>query len=159
MASKSLQERFEEKYIPEPNSGCWLWEACASDGGYGHIRHKGRMIKAHRASWMLYRGSIPDGQGYHGICVLHRCDVTFCVNPDHLFLGTNRDNVLDKYAKGRGVNLRGSAHGMAKLFESDVLLIRERLKGGESGAAIARDYGVKKHAIYSIKTGKNWSHV
>ncbi len=95
-----LRDRFEASYIPEPNSGCFLWVK-ATTGVYGHgVMGRGRrgtgLILAHRAAWELYRGPIPPG-----LLVCHRCDVPCCVNPDHLFLGTYADNNRDMVTKGR----------------------------------------------------------
>jgi len=81
----------------DPGSGCWNWKPCKSRDGYGVASYKSRNIRAHRFSWMIFKGDIPTGQ-----CVLHRCDNPSCVNPDHLFVGTHKDNVHDKLAKGRG---------------------------------------------------------
>lgn len=94
-------EMFEDKYIPEPNSGCWLWIG-ALRAGYGNFWYKGKNESAHRVSWLLHNGKIPDEK-----CVLHKCDMPSCVNPDHLFIGTQRDNVIDAVSKGRQKNLLG----------------------------------------------------
>lgn len=103
---KSLTERFNDKWIPEPNSGCWLWTGATMIGGYGmiFIRHEGHWETrrtvyegAHRISWKLSTGrEIPKGMD---IC--HRCDTPICVNPDHLFLATPKENTHDSIAKGR----------------------------------------------------------
>ena len=93
----SVAERFHSKYAPVPFSGCWVWMGALSGKGYGKLMLKEhRLESAHRLSWLLHRGPIPDG-----LHVLHRCDVRTCVNPDHLFLGTNLDNIRDRIAKGR----------------------------------------------------------
>jgi hypothetical protein len=100
-----LGERFEAKWTPEPNSGCWLWVARVNGKGYGTIslgRDGDGEEMAHRVSWMLYRGPIPAG-----LHVLHKCDVRACVNPNHLFVGTNADNMADRNAKGRQSGPRG----------------------------------------------------
>ena len=103
----TLRERFNKKWTPEPNTGCWLWMAGVDKNGYGKISAKrGRKqahFRAHRASWELCFGSPPEG-----MLVCHRCDTAGCVNPAHLFLGTNADNMRDKVSKGRQV--RGDAH-------------------------------------------------
>jgi hypothetical protein len=83
--------------IITPSSGCWLWKGCKGKNIYGSAYKERRNIQAHRLSWELYRGPIPDG-----LQVLHRCDVRSCVNPEHLFIGTQSDNMADMYRKQRG---------------------------------------------------------
>ena len=99
---RPLMERFEEKYTPEPNSGCWLWLGACNRDRYGCETYgvigttpRGTSL-AHRIAWLLYRGPIPTG-----LILLHRCDNQQCVNPDHLRLGTYADNNADMVAKGR----------------------------------------------------------
>lgn len=88
-------EAFEHKYIPEPNSGCWLWHGSCCRDGYGNFYDGKRVIGAHRFSWQAHKGVIPGG-----LHILHKCDTPSCVNPDHLFLGTHTDNMRDMTAKG-----------------------------------------------------------
>jgi len=98
---KSVKDRFLDKISIEPNSGCWLWTAGADEHGYGQMNAdaEGFPRAAHRIAWILFRGPIPDG-----ICVCHQHDDPWCVNPDHLFLGTQKDNMDDKMRKGRHSN-------------------------------------------------------
>ena len=84
--------------VPEPMSGCWLWTGAMAGPGYGHLRFEGEPWYAHRLSWCAFKGPIPAG-----FWILHRCDVPSCVNPDHLFVGTAKDNAQDREWKGRGV--------------------------------------------------------
>jgi len=86
----------------EKGPECWLWTAPTDTKGYGQLRVGGRLVMAHRLSWELANGAIPEG-----LCVLHRCDVAACVNPGHLFLGTKGDNNTDRHRKGRTVVPRG----------------------------------------------------
>lgn len=100
---EDVTKRLLRHCIPEPNSGCWLWTGTLKKPvrglGYGHFRVSGKTKVAHRVSWEIFRGPIPDG-----LCVCHKCDVSICVNPDHLFLGTRLDNIEDMVAKGRQSN-------------------------------------------------------
>ena len=93
---KTIKQRFEEKYIPEPNSGCWLWTAAVGPTGYERFGFDGKNRLAHRISYKFYVGAIPDDK-----YVLHKCDVRCCVNPAHLWLGSYWDNMLDMYNKKR----------------------------------------------------------
>ena len=106
----SANERFYERYCVDFLTGCWNWEGPVNNTGYpviaGLINGKryvapGRQMLAHRVSWIIHCGDIPSGQGHHGTVVMHKCDNRKCVNPEHLMLGTQSDNVLDMIAKGR----------------------------------------------------------
>lgn len=100
---RTLEQKLE-LYEPEPNTGCWLWVAGQDSHGYGrvHVPSLGLINnRAHRLFWIVHRGKIPDG-----LHVLHKCDTPLCVNPDHLFLGTHEDNMVDKARKGRHRNRR-----------------------------------------------------
>lgn len=102
----SLAERFHGKYQVDPGTGCWNWTGAKDEKGYGAINlgGDGPAIKAHRVSYEIHVGPIPQGVGFHGTCVLHRCDNASCVNPLHLFLGTVIDNNRDMHQKGRTRN-------------------------------------------------------
>jgi len=94
---RPLIDRFNEKWTPVTESGCWLWTDYLVSGKYGHLTVNYKTLAAHRVSYELHVGEIPEG-----LCVCHRCDVPFCVNPDHLFLGTHKDNTQDMLKKNRG---------------------------------------------------------
>lgn len=152
MVSESDIERFEEKYITEPNSGCWLWDASALKSGYGQFWLNNKMIKAHRVSYSLYKGSIPTGMH-----VLHSCDVPCCVNPAHLYLGTHQDNMDDKVRKGRTNSLAKEEHPLSKLTEKQVSEIRDLLKCGLfTQRKIADFYSAHESTVSNIKLGKQW---
>ncbi len=137
----------------EKTDGCWLWTGCIKRDGYGKVRISQRSFIAHRVSWELSFGAIPDF-----LHVLHRCDNPACVRPEHLFLGTQRDNVADMDAKGRRgeVNMRGERHPQARLTEADVRLIRSSL---EHRSVLARRFGVTGQAITDVRRRKSWKHV
>jgi hypothetical protein len=146
-----LAERLEHYSIPEPNSGCLLWTAYANPAGYGVVcvPKKRATMLAHRAAWTVHRGPIPEG-----LHVCHKCDVPACINPDHLFLGTNDDNVADKVRKNRANKPVGVRNPRARLSESDVSAIRADMRTHEQ---IAADYGVARTTIGAVKSGRNWS--
>jgi hypothetical protein len=148
---RPAEERFFEKFIPEPMSGCWLWIGSWNADDYGTINMGGKSTLAHRLSYALHRGEIPEN-----ICVLHSCDVPCCVNPEHLFLGTPLDNVTDMERKQRSCHPAGEHHGRAKLTEDDVRAIRIDLRGQR---VVAKDYGVSAHTVMSIRHGRIWKGV
>lgn len=136
-----LKERFESRIQVTP--GCWWWTAAKCGNGYGHIRHQGRVLYAHRVSFQLYVGEIP--QGLH---VLHSCDNPLCVNPAHLSVGTHQDNMSDMYAKGRRKAARGLRNGAAKLDERSVQRI---LCSDLSSLKLAPMVGVSSSRIRQIR--------
>lgn len=93
---KSLYEKFNERWIPEPNTGCWLWTHGSLVAGYGVIQDGNKSLKAHRVSYELFIGQIGKG-----LFVCHKCDTPACVNPNHLWLGTCKDNLRDAVKKKR----------------------------------------------------------
>ena len=150
------QERFLEKFAQAATGDCWEWLAGRDDKGYGAFRVDGVQKKAHRLSWELHNGVIPKGEGYHGTCVCHHCDNPGCVNPAHLFLGTNADNGRDRADKGRAARLTGETNANAKLTEADVRAIRADKRVIRS---IAAAYGMSPPQIYRIRNRTRWSHI
>jgi hypothetical protein len=149
----TLADRLWRKSIPEPNSGCLLWLGAADRFGYGTIWDGKIRWKTHRLAFVLKRGPIPDGMH-----VCHHCDNPYCINPDHLFLGTPADNAADKVQKGRarGNPTAGERHSQARLTATAVLEIRRRYGAGESQRALASAYGVGKTTIQDIVSLKKW---
>jgi hypothetical protein len=155
--------------IPEPNSGCHLWLGHINNSGYAHVNRRGKMILGHRLAWTVAKGPIPSG-----LQVLHRCDVRACVNPDHLFTGTNDHNVADKVAKGRqarGSRLgqsirnstafratirRGADNNAAKLTDADALAIQQDRRLLRE---ISTDYGVNITTVSRIRRRVAWKHL
>ena len=144
----------EEKlyfYTKKNYGGCWEWTGGKNDKNYGYLWVDGRNISAHRFRWMTFYGEIPKGKQ-----VLHHCDNPECTNPDHLFLGTQKDNMMDMVAKGRHGHARGEKHYAAKLTEQDVFNIRKEILSGIRKGSIAQKYRVTTTTIRSIQTGKIW---
>lgn len=144
--------RFEAKIFR--TNRCWLWTGGQMGKGYGGFRgHNSVRTYAHRFSHETYIGPIPDGQ-----FVCHECDNPACVNPDHLFLGSQFDNMADAHRKGRTRKTipRGELHPSAKLTSEQVLIIRESPK---SLTELAAEYGVRLQSIYAIKKRLSWRHI
>ncbi len=144
----------------ERTETCWLWKAGTDSGGYGHIFAFGQQEQAHRVSYAITYGEIPEGMN-----VQHECDNPPCVRPDHLFLGTQADNTADMWAKGRGVLPIGvvpfgECHPHHKLEENEVIAIRDRYKEGNvPQRSLAAEYRISRGQISKIVLGHNWKHL
>lgn len=145
-------ETFMDKVHHEPNTGCWLFGGHLNDKGYGMVRWRGKTRTAHRVSFELANGPIPDGAH-----VLHRCDVRWCVNPGHLYLGTHAQNMADKVARGCSGGLRGEQNPGAKLTPADVDIVVAARAAGEGPTSIARRLGVTRQTITNITSGRTWA--
>jgi hypothetical protein len=153
MSQDEIAREFVERAVPVPESGCWLWSGNTTRHGYGVLAGK----YMHRYAYRVAHGAIPEGAH-----VLHKCDVPCCVNPDHIFLGSQADNNADKVAKGRakGGSMKGDAHPMHKLTAEEVAEIRSEYASMEhkNQSALARKYGVSQGQIWSILNNRNWRH-
>lgn len=136
---KTLKERFYEKVGLD-----WQWRGSKGKDGYGRMKFYDHIVDAHRISYTIHNGEIPEG-----ICVLHSCDDPGCVNPEHLHLGTQFDNAMEKIERGRVKGLR----------VNQVLEIRKRHKEGVNQRTLAKEFGVNFRTISSIITGVNWKHI
>ena len=130
---------------------CWVWIGAKTKRGYGRIKRKNKEYRAHRISWKIHYGEITEEE-----CVLHKCDYTSCIRPDHLFLGTRADNMQDRMMKGR--TPKGELHSGAKLSIIDIDKIRKLYKQNLSIAEITRQFPVGRTAIRSIIYGHTWNH-
>lgn len=134
----------------EMRGPCVAWAGRINKGGYGQLWWRGKQWTAHRMMYALSTGKDP---GVMHVC--HKCDNRACVNPTHLFLGTNKDNTRDRDRKGRHVPLRGEQNGQARLTLEQVEAI---IADPRTGAKIGRDYGVSGPTVQAIKAGRIWAH-
>lgn len=145
-----IKKSFEKKVIK--NYGCWDWKGNIQKTGYILIRYEGKKQLAHRVSWIIYNGYIPSG-----LFVLHKCDNRKCTNPEHLFLGSLKENAQDRDKKIRG--LQGERHHKSKLTEKDVIEIKKRLYIGVTQKRLANDFNVSVGTIWFINKNITWKHL
>ena len=148
-----IMKRFYDKIDIKSETECWNWRACKLNG-YGQFKVSGKTTSAHRYMYELVKGRIPKG-----IHVLHTCDNPSCVNPNHLFLGTHKENMEDKVRKGRMVDISGEKCGTSKLKETDILIIRELSEKGYSGVMLSTLFLVTPGAINQILNRRTWRHI
>ncbi len=129
---------------------CWVWTRARNPKGYGWFGFRQRLQLAHRVSWMLAFGDIPEG-----LDVLHSCDNPPCVRPEHLFLGTHGDNNADRHAKGRSAGPKGEVNGNSRLTLEDVREIRA-LRGQVLQKDLAARFGVNQSNISHIQNNRTW---
>jgi hypothetical protein len=146
---KSLEQRFWSKIAIKIPSECWFWTACGSP--YGFFRLDNKNVYAHRMAWALTNGAIPKG-----LQVLHRCDTPLCVNPNHLFLGTHKQNHADCTAKGR--RPLGEKNGLHKMTSAKVRRMRKLREKGFSFHELAKRFGVSTQCAFSIVKRVTWKH-
>lgn len=161
MTRRNTVEHFWERVDITP--GCWIWTATKNKAGYGHFKWwtdysrlpiGGRLTLAHRISWIVHNGQIPAG-----LCVCHKCDNPACVNPWHLFLGTNAENTADRTAKGRTAPQQGTQNPRCKLTESAVLRIRALRAAGVPRKEVARLTGASRAQVRQVHERKTWRHL
>jgi len=154
-----LKKSFEKNVIRK--EGCWDWKGSIAKGGYPVMTCRKQIgpDRGHRASWVIHKGAIPEG-----MYVCHTCDNPICTNPEHLWIGTHKENNDDKVRKCRQSKLpppykRGSENGSAKLSDYQVKEIKKLIEKGLTSRDIGKQYGVSKTTILRIKRGENWKHI
>lgn len=158
MPRPTARERLESRIDKMP-SGCWEIRRSRNDAGYGNFTLNGKQMTAHRASYEIYVGPVPPGR-----VVCHTCDNPPCVNPAHLFAGTQRENIADARSKGR---LRGGAKGPqhgalnngAKITEEQARAVLDLHRQGWRQVKIAEATGVQRQNVWAIVHGKSWGHL
>lgn len=151
---RPIKVRLLEKRVIT-DSGCWEWTGAFTGDGYGVIgvgRQKQRRV--HRLAYQVFKGETPDG-----MFVCHSCDNPKCFNPDHLFLGTPKDNTADMIAKGRAVRLRGNNHPQSKVTEAGVREMRDRRAKGETLISLSVRFGITFQHVSNICRRKTWKQV
>lgn len=155
-ARGTLEDRFF-RHI-EKTDECWLWTGRLVGKGYGSLGLGGRgakQILAHRLSYQIHKGQIPNG-----LVIMHKCDNPRCVNPEHLDAGTQSQNIKDAFSRGRKINLpsglKGESHGASKLTNKDVIAIRAST---DTYQKLADMYGVSRTSIEKIRYRKTWKHI
>lgn len=143
-----VPDRFWAKV--DKSGDCWLWTSAVATSGYGVLNIDGRTVRAHRLSWALANGRIPDGT-----LGLHRCDVRLCVRPEHLFLGSYADNMADAAAKGR--TSRGTHRPTASMTTSGVHEVRRLVASGLSDVEVAQALAITRSVVRNIRTGHTWA--
>jgi hypothetical protein len=162
-----MEDYIKQRTILDKETGCLDWKCSKDKDGYGKAWHKGKYWRAHRLSYTAFKGDIPEDK-----VVMHTCDNPSCCNPQHLRIGTHKDNMEDRDQKGRGTkgrtipklqghtNTRGTNHGNSKLSEHDVSTIRDLLSNSNyTQKQIGEMFGVRQSTIHKINTGKRWRHL
>ena len=162
IGKKHLQKIIESHSVPVTETGCWLWEGHCDRNGYGQKRLKifdNKNMFAHRLSYLAYIGNDIENKS-----VCHKCDVPCCVNPDHLFLGSHKDNMSDMSNKKRNrvphPKMQGENHFNARLTEKDVIEIRKKFKPRvNTYKMLSEEYGISPRTVGAIVNRSLWSHV
>jgi hypothetical protein len=151
MIDEVAERRFWAKV--EKTEDCWIWTGARNPDGYGNVGIRKKFMKAHRVAWMITSGPIPEGMR-----VLHRCDNPSCVKPDHLFIGSQYDNVKDMERKNRAVKCRGSGHSLSQFTEAQVSSFRREWATGVTALSLCQKYGIPTSTMHYI-LHDGWKHI
>ena len=156
MKSQSIQQRFNEKVEFIPFSSCHFWTAATNKFGYGKLNNGSHSwVLAHRFAWEQKHGAIADKE-----YILHNCDNPSCVNVNHLYLGSHKDNAQDRESRNRGNHVNGTKHGRSKLFASQIYEIRDVYDTGKySFRQLGKIYGIDGKTVADIIDHKIWSNL
>lgn len=154
LCQSDLKQQLFARREVDPVTKCWLWIGSKDGAGYGTLSNGGKIHKAHRAAYGVFVGPIPDG-----MLVCHRCDTPPCFNPEHLFVGSQSDNMQDMARKGRHPYPRGDRHHGAKMTESDVVCILAASKFGLQTVDISRKLNLPYFSVHDVVRGKSWTHI
>lgn len=149
-----ISKKHLTNYITRKSNNCWFWQRSKSKQGYGNYCSNGKVYRAHRVSAHLFLKMPLESKKL----VLHKCDNPPCVNPEHLFIGTQKDNMIDASKKNK-FNRVGTNNGHAKLNPKKIKEIRNRLKNGETQTSIGVTFNVPQSTIWKIKNKVLWGHV
>lgn len=152
LVGKALEDKFWSKV--NKTDTCWLWTGGNRGNGYGIMTVNYVLKSAHRLAWEFTYGEIPGG-----LQVNHKCDVRLCVRPSHLYLGTQRQNLIDARERGRLKDRSGENNGTSKLTDGDVVKIRELYKDGNRVEDLSKKFRVAMSTIYSVVSGRRWTHI
>lgn len=147
-------DRLWRQIVKDPITGCWNWTGASNRYGYGRMSVFGKRTLTHRLSWEYHYGPIPSGMN-----ILHKCDNPACCNPEHLFIGTQQDNIADMHQKGRDRSLSGESSAKARLSAEQVRQIRSMYASGVSPSAIGDQFGIKRCHVCNIAKRRIWTSV
>lgn len=147
---------FLDRCVLNPSTWCWEWQGVKDRDGYGQFGYENKIVLVHRLAYQFYYQCSEEEM--KGKIVMHICDNPSCVNPDHLKLGTQKDNVQDCVQKGRRANQKGQDNFNAKLTQYQVDKIRELASFGMSQEQLAKMFNVSRRTIHNIRNYKSWNH-
>lgn len=150
----TIEEQFEARWEPVPEAGCWIWTGAYNNYGYGVLWWNYRPILAHRYSWQIHKGPIPENR-----ILCHTCNTRCCINPDHLYAGTPKTNYDDSVRAGTATGYpkqQGEQVGGSKLKEVDIRIIR---RSSDTNENLARRFGISPSHMSRVRRGLYWNHI